>query len=208
MKTARTAILLFAVAAAAPLGGCAAQLRGWQETPLPTHDRQRAFNAAKAVLGRHFEVAEANWTRGVIETEPKVFEGRHGETLADLRGAETRWRRTATCEIGRDGLTVTARMVVRLQREGTDQAAVLSVHGDERAYRQVPESSPPGTMPGAARPQEVWTDVGYDEAFARTLLAEISQQVQRAESREAPPPGATPEEVFEESYEVGRDAGY
>ncbi len=206
MNRARSAILL--VALATSLGGCVAQLRGWEQTTLPTHDRQRAFDAARAVLERHFEVAESSWTRGVIETEPRVFEREPGTSLADLRGAEARWRRTATCELGRDGLTMTARVMVRLQRQGTDQAAVMSGGTDGDAYRQVPESSPPGTMPGSARPREVWTDVGYDEAFAEKLLDEIREEVRRGEAREAAPPGETPEEVFEESYEIGRDAGY
>ena len=195
------------LAAALAAGGCQASLRGWESAALPTHDRQRAFEAVQEVLGRQFEIAEANWTRGTVETRPALFEGKPEGTLADLRGAGGRWRRAATCELGRDGLTIVARMVVRVQREATAAAVrAASSTADGRAA-----GSPMAitrTQATAARTEEdVWTDVGTDPAAARELLAQIAERVRHMEQEEALPEAQTPKQALEEGERVGAEQG-
>ncbi len=174
---------------AALAAGCAAQTRGWQETELPTHDWGRAYEAAKGVFEQRFEIARSSWTRGTIEAKPEVGEGEGEGTLADLRGAGGTWRRQASCELLRDGLTVLARVAVRLERKATDQVAVMRTGGDETAANEVPYSTPRGSRPAMSRGGgEVWMDVGYDAEMARRILAAIAEQVADAEARE----GRTP----------------
>jgi len=196
--------VLWMLALAMVMAGCRAPMRGWQEADLPTHDRQVAFDAARDVLGRHFELAEANWARGEIETRPELFEGPRAGTLADIRGAGGRWRRTAVCEIGREGLAVVARVMVLLEREGTAAAAVLSDMG----RGEVPASVPRIAQPGGPKDCEVWVEVGHDEELARQLLEEIRKRVQQVEKREALPQEPSGQNIIEESRQIGREQGF
>ena len=196
--------LFWMLALAMAMAGCRAPMRGWQEADLPTHDRQVAFDAARDVLGRHFELAEASWARGEIETCPELFEGPRAGTLADVRGAGGRWRRTAVCEIGREGLAVIARVMVLLEREGTAAAAVLSDMGRD----EVPSSVPRIAEPGGASDREVWVEVGHDEELARQLLEEIRGCIREVEKREVLPHEPSGQDIIEESRQFGREQGF
>ena len=199
----QTLILAGLVAAA----GCQGALRGWESAPLATHDREKAFEAAREVLGRHFEIAEANWTSGVIETRPAIYKGKAEGTLADLRGAGGRWRRTATCELARDGLTIVARMRVRTEREGTATAVeVASSTSDGRAM-ETPAAISRGEAPGMRRESDVWVDAGHDATMARELLGQIAERIRRMEDEETVPAGPSPKEVLEEGKRIGADQG-
>ena len=195
-------------AAMALAAGCGGASRGWEQGTLPTRDRERAFEAARKVLGEHFDVAEANWARGEIRTRPKALDRPRQGTLADVRGAGGRYRGTAVCEIDREGMDVIARVTVLLEREGTVAAAVIADTGREERGQDRPLSVPKIAEPGPASEREVWVETGYDRAMARDLLAEITEEVRRMEGREALPPDQSPEDVLEESRRIGADQGF
>jgi hypothetical protein len=186
-------------------GGCQLGVsRPWQQADLPTHDRQRAFNAAKDVLAKHFEIAEASWTRGVIETKPQVFDRKKAGTLADLRGAGGRWRRTVYVEFENSDLTVVALVAVRLEREGTDQAISIAKTGGYGGHSvDVPRAEPFGSASRTGSAEQVWVEVGYDASQAKELLAQISEAIARLEKGEAPPAGLSPKEEAEETRRLG-----
>jgi hypothetical protein len=198
--------LLIVVAVAA--GGCGAAARGWEESSLPTHDREKAFEAARKVLSQHFELAESNWARGEIRTRPQFLERQRTGTLADVRGAGGRWRSTALCEIGRDGMTIVARVAVRMEREATAAAVAMAESGTDDRASDVPRSVPRIAEPGASADREVWVEMGYDRPMARELLAQIAQEVEKSETREALPPDQSPDQILEESRRIGAEQGF
>jgi len=202
----RCLLLVLAAAAAAP--GCREAMRPWQRQPMPSHDRQRVFQAAREVLEQHFRIAGANVVRGTIETEPQVFDRKGGGTLADLRGAGGRWRRTVFFATDRSGLTVVGKVVVRLEREATE-AALASAE----QHRTAPEDELPAASHREAalgeRPKEpVWMEVGEDEALARELLGTIAERVRRMEREESVPAGQSPSEAAEEVRRLGEQEGF
>jgi len=199
-------VLLAALAVVA--GGCGAHLRGWQEETLATHDAQLAFDAGKEVLSRHFELGETSWTRGTIETKPRAFDKKGLETLADLRGGGGGWRRMAVCEFDRDGLSIVARVAVRLERQASPQAMEAAQQGEEGPGREVPSSVPRGYAEGSQGDRDVWTDAGYDDAMARELLGEIVERVRQMEAGEALPKDQTPGEALEEGKRIGAEQGF
>jgi hypothetical protein len=201
----RTLLFLAAAAAAA---GCQQVTRDWQRQPMPSHDRQRVFQAAQEVIERHFRIADANLIRGTIETEPTLFDRGGGGTLADLRGAGGRWRRTAFFELERSGLTVVGKAAVRLEREATEAAVAASAQ-----HRTAPEEELPADRPGdpvlAERPKEpVWMDVGEDTSLARELLGAIARRVREMERDVTVPTGQSPREAAEEVRRLGEQQGF
>jgi hypothetical protein len=181
-------LLLVLVAAALGAGCEGAATRAWQSAELPTHDRQRAFDSARGVLAGHFEIARANYAQGTIETKPQVFDRERSGTLADLRGAGGRWRRTVSFELSRGGLAMTGRAAVRLEREATAAAVAIAESGGyEPVAADGPPSRLPGAQPGAKTGGDVWVEVGYDAPLAREILAEIAQQIAQAEKGETRP---------------------
>ncbi|MFO8012894.1 MAG: hypothetical protein R6X20_06255 [Phycisphaerae bacterium] len=201
----RSLLVLLALAAAA---GCQEATRTWQRQPMPSHDRQRVFQAAQEVLERSFRIAEANITRGTIETAPALFDRGGGGTLADLRGAGGRWRRTAFVDLERSGLTVVAKVAVLLEREATDAAVAVAAQ-----HRTAPERELPVDRPGdpvlAERPKRaVWMEVGEDKSLARELLGAIAQRVREMERDEAVPMGQSPREAADEVRRLGEQQGF
>jgi len=190
--------VLLLCAAAGLVAGCGGTMREWQRQPMPSHDRQRVFEAARAVLESHFEIADANFVRGTIETRPQVFDRPRGGTLADLRGAGGRWRRIVSFRMEREGLTVVAEVAVRLQREATEAALAMA-----EQHRTAPEDEFPALPPTEAAvgrgDRAVWMDVGWDAALARELLSAIAERVQGLErAAEVPVGGQSPAEAAEE----------
>jgi len=196
------------VVAALLAGGCGEMSsRAWQHAQLPTHDWQRAFEASQEVLKEHFDIAEASLTKGTIVTRPQGFDQPRSGTLADIRGAGGRWRRTVSLELSRSGLAVDARVAVILEREGTNAAmAIAQSGGHEEQTLDVPRSRVYGTERGAA-PAPVWVEVGSDDALARELLAKISRRLEGLEKEETLPPTASPKDVLEETRKLGAEAG-
>ena len=197
-----------AVALACGSLGCQASARGWESSDLPTHDRQRAFDAAREVLGEHFELDRVNWARGEIETRPKGFEGPREGTLADVRGAGGAWRRAVACRIGRDGLTIVASVRVRMEREATAAAAAMYQTGTDERASEVPRTEPAPGPRGAYPGDKVWMEVGWDAALAREVLSEIASRVGEAERREQVPTGQTPADMAEETRRIGAEEGF
>jgi hypothetical protein len=195
--------LLLAATALVATGCAATEHRAWQHRELPTHDRQRAFQAARDVLARHFDVADANIVQGTIETHPHIVDRPREGTMADWRGAGGRWRAAAQCQIGREGLNIVASVLVPLQREATAAAMAIAGTGRDDLEGEIPESQPSLVGPVAGADEEVWTEAGYDETMARELLAEIVREIQIVQRDEAVPLGASPEEVMEESKRLG-----
>ncbi len=189
--------------------GCQEATRGWERQPMPSHDRQRVFEAARTVLQEHFEIAEARVVRGTIETEPQIFERRRDGTLADLRGAGGQWRRTVFVGLDRDGLTVVARVAVLLEREATEAAVAMA---DQ--HRTAPEDERPTALDaerphaGFRSPEPVWMEVGYEASLARELLSAIAERVRTLESEHAVPRGPSPGDVAEEVRRIGAEQGF
>jgi len=201
----RSLLLLLAAVVAA---GCQEATRTWQRQPMPSHDRQRVFQAAREVLEQHFQIADANIIRGTIETEPQVFDRGGGGTLADLRGAGGRWRRTVYFGMERSGLTVVGKVAVLLEREAT--AAAIAV---AEQHRTAPEDELPIASDGdhslGDRPKRpVWMEVGEDKSLARELLGTIAQRVREMERKEAVPMGQSPREAAEEVRRLGEQQGF
>jgi hypothetical protein len=206
MKPIRLIPALMLTAAALAAGGCGeAATRAWQRADLPTHDWQLAFDAAQDVLKGHFDIAEANLTQGTVETKPQLVDRPRSGTLADIRGAGGRWRRTVSVELGRGGLAITASVAVRLERESTAAAiAIAESGGYEQRPADVPRSQPLIAEPGARPQTPVWVEVGYDAQLAREILSQIAERVQKAEKGEAPPMGQSPKEAADETRRIGR----
>jgi len=185
--------------------GCqGAATRAWQQAALPTHDRQRAFDAALEVFERHFDVARSSYASGTIETRPQVFDKRREGTLADIRGAGGRWRRTASFEMDRDGLTIVGCVAVRLEREATTAAVAISESSGDRAD-ELPRVGAQYTRPSTQASEQVWVEVGYDAQMARELLAAIADRVRVAERGEAVPEGQSPRDAAEETRRLGAE---
>ena len=194
------------IVAALLAGGCGEiSSRAWQHAQLPTHDWQRAFEASQEVIKEHFDVAEAAYTKGTIVTKPAVFDRPRSGTLADIRGAGGRWRRTVTLELSRSGLAIDARAAVILEREGTNAAiAIAQSGGYEGNPVDVPRSRVYGSERGGA-PPPVWVEVGSDDALARELLAKIAQRLEGLEKQEAMPSTSSPKEVSDETRKFGAE---
>jgi hypothetical protein len=195
------------VVAALLAGGCGEMSsRAWQHAQLPTHDWQRAFDVSQEVLKEHFDIAEASLTKGTIVTRPQGFDQPRSGTLADIRGAGGRWRRTVSLELSRGGLAMDARVAVILEREGTSAAiAIAESGGYEQRVADVPRSQPLISERGRG-PAPVWVEVGSDTALAREILAQISERLQKMERQEAPPAIQSPEEAAEETRKLGAEA--
>ncbi|MCX5685840.1 MAG: hypothetical protein NT049_19475 [Planctomycetota bacterium] len=194
------------VVAAILAGGCQdAANRTWQNARLPTHDWQRAFEVSREVLKEHFEIGESSVTKGTIVTRPQAFDRAKGLSLADLRGAGGRWRRTVTIELSRGGLDIDARAAVILEREGTNAAIALAQSGGyEEHTTDVPRSRVYGSERGSGTPP-VWTEVGNDAGLAREILAKISERLQKAEQQEALPNMQSPKDAAEETRKLGAE---
>jgi hypothetical protein len=195
------------VVAAIVAGGCQESAsRAWQHAQLPTHDWETAFQVCQDVLKEHFEIAEASVTKGTIVTKPSAFERARSGTLADIRGAGGRWRRTVSLELSRGGLEMDVRAAVILEREGTNAAIAIAESGGygDRA-NDVPRSQPLISERGRG-PAPVWVEVGNDQALAREILAKIAERLQKIEKQEAMPaiPGAR--EAFQETRKLGAEA--
>ena len=200
-------LLTVLVVAAVVAGGCGESAsRAWQHAQLPTHDWQTAFQVSQDVLKEHFEIAEASVTKGTIVTRPAVFERARSGTLADIRGAGGRWRRTVSLELSRGGLEVEARAAVILEREGTNAAIAIAESGGfgDRA-NDVPRSQPLISERGRG-PAPVWTEVGNDPTLAREILAQITERLQKLEKQDAPPALPSPQEAAEETRKLGAEA--
>jgi len=205
-RTELAALLALLALAVAGCGGAAS--RAWQRAELSTHDWQRAFQAAQDVLASHFEIAESSLPRGAIETRPELVDRPRTGTLADIRGAGGRWRRTVSLELERSGLAVGARAAVRLEREATASAVALADSGGyERRPADVPRAASPGAEPGAAAQRPVWVEVGYDAGMAREILAEIAERVRKLERGDAVPAFPSPKEAAEERRKMGPRPG-
>ena len=201
-----TTLVATLIALLAAAGGCQTDaLRPWQQMDLPTHDRQLAFQAAKEVIGKHFEIASSSWTQGTIESRPQMFEGKKSGTLADFRGAGGgRWRRTVSFELTASTSDVVGIADVRLQREVTDQAmAAARTGGYEEGASGRPQSEPYARAETGRSGEQVWVDAGHDDALARELLSEIVETIARDAKREAPPAISTPRQDVEESGKFG-----
>ncbi len=198
--------ILFVAAMALAAVGCQAS-RAWQTSELPTHDRQKAFDAARATLEKHFGVAQANWAKGTIESQPQLFDRKGEGTLADLRGAGGRWRRTVSCAVSPSGMAMAASVAVRLEREATAAAATMAgTGGPEHAERA--SGATPGTSRAVQQPERlVWTDAGYDAGLAREILGEIAARVGEMEQAEALPEGPSARDLVEEAREIGSREG-
>jgi hypothetical protein len=197
-------LLLLAFAAVA--GGCnASDLRPWQSGDMATGDRQRVFQAAREVLGKHFEIAEASFPRAMIETRPQVFEKSRAGTLADFRGAGGRWRRTVHFEMEPGEMAVIARVAVHLEREATAAAEAMIEAQESPDDRQVPRTGPRYQKPASKPSPQVWMEIGYDAGLARELLAEIAGRVRQLESGERLPPGQSPQDAAEETRRLGTE---
>jgi len=201
----RALLVLVLVVAVAGCRGAAS--RAWQRSPMPSHDRQGVFEAARAVLAEHFEVADANVVRGTIETRPQVFDRKRTGTLADVRGAGGQWRRTVSFEMDRDGLTVVAAVSVRLQREATEAAVAMSETTRPDRVDELPPSTHGGAEVGRRTTDPVWVDVGYDDALARELLVTVAERVRARQEGDAIPEGQSPQEAAEETRRIGAREG-
>lgn len=200
-------LLTVLVVAALVAGGCGgASSRAWQHAQLPTHDWQTAFQVSQDVLKEHFEIAEASVTKGTIVTRPAVFERARSGTLADIRGAGGRWRRTVSLELSRGGLEMEARAAVILEREGTNAAIAMAQSGGfEEHTADVPRSRVYGSDRSSGS-LPVWTEVGNDPTLAREILAQIAERLQRIEKQDAPPAIPSPREAAEETRRLGAEA--
>jgi hypothetical protein len=207
MKPTTLAVTLAVLAAGA--AGCDADaLRTWQQMDLPTHNRQLAFETAKDVIGKHFEIATASWVQGAIETKPQLFEGKKSGTLADYRGAGGRWRRVVSFELADNGFTMVGMADVRLQREATDQAvAAARTGGSEEGASGRPRSEPFGTAATRRSGEAVWVDAGRDDALAKELLGEIAEQAGQAAKRDAIPALSTPDKEFDDARNLRDKSG-
>lgn len=181
--------------------------RAWQRSPMPTHDRQVVFDAAREVIAEHFEVAKANFVSGTIETRPQIFDGQRGGTLADVRGAGGRWRRTVSFEMGRDGLAVVAAVAVRLEREATEAAVAMSETAGPARADELPPSPRGGGNVRRRQADEVWVEVGSDDAMARELLSAIAERVGANERGGRMPEGQSPQDAAEEVRRIGAQQG-
>ena len=196
----RLGLLCALLAAVAGCGGAAT--RAWQRSAMPTHDRQAIFDAAREVLAAHFEIADSSFASGTIETKPQVFERQRAGTLADVRGAGGRWRRTASFAMDYDGLTVIARVAVRLEREATAAAVAVSEAAGETGD-ELPGPAARRATASARASEEVWMEVGYDDGLARELLAAIAERARQAAHGEELPKGQSPKDAAEETRRIG-----
>ena len=200
----RPMLLLIGVALAA--GGCSsAAVRPWQSADMATGDRQRVFEAAREVLAKHFQVAEVNFPRGTIETQPQAFDRSRSGTLADVRGAGGRWRRTVYFEMGPEGMTTFARVAVHLEREATAAAeSIVQARSDARES-ELPRVGPRYAKPPSQPSREVWVEIGYDAPLAREILAQITQRVRQAQQGDQVPLGQSPKDAAEETRRIGAE---
>jgi hypothetical protein len=104
-------------------------------------------------------------------------------------------------------MAMAASVAVRLEREATAAAAMISeTGGPEHAERA--SGATPGTSRAVQQPERlVWTDAGYDAGLAREILSEIAARVSEMEQGEALPEGPSGRDLVEEAQEIGSREG-
>ena len=178
-------------ATAAVLAGCQSGQEAWQSVMLPTEDFESAFEAARQEIAKDYAIARADPVEGRIETQPVVFSKRGAERTAGAyvsSGAAQVYRRTVACRLERAGSGILARIAVAVQREGTNQAELLTLGygeegqrtaGAERRWKALDE-----------RQTTYWADVGRDKEAESALLNRIVAHL--TAERSATPSGQAP----------------
>ena len=165
----------------AGVAGCQTSSADWQSATLSTTDFQAVFAAAQEVIGHDYTITKANFSQAVIETAPQEFQKTGTDRAAGgyiSGGTAPRYRRSVICHLEREAGEITVNITVAVQRESTEQAAMLLVgqEGDLR-QRQLAERQQSAGTPNQAT---YWADVGRDRQIESRLLDRIRARFGRS----------------------------
>ena len=163
-------------------GGCATRQATYERVHLPGVTREKAYDAARSVLERHFEIADADAAAGTIDTHYRVREVEGGlsrfpraflnlDHIPDELFTHRR-RAKAMVRSENDGSAVS--LMVQKERLYTEAGAGPSL---EREYDPVSSANPTGFGGKAWETEETWSPVGSDRAMERALLREIAEKL-------------------------------
>jgi len=173
------------------LAGCASH-EPWQSMVFVATDRDLAFDAALAVLGEDYLIAQSDRASGEIRTRPLMVPRRGTARAAGAylsSGDIQNVRRTVTCWVDRGEGSARVRLRAALERESTSQAATLVIGtegGDMRGAGEEPQ------WRHLDRNQSTyWADIGRDTQAETELLRRIGERITPADTT-APAAAAAP----------------
>lgn len=196
MKYVKTSYILFAVAGAMLLAGCATRPEAAQgEKPLLLDPAARAhvFQAAEETLGAlHFVIDKLDTHTGVVHTEPlrgaQFFELWRGDNVGTFNAAEANistLRRVVELRVTDQDGRLRVDCDVRVQRLSLPENEVVSVSQAYRMHSRSTTSLQRFELTPKQRESVTWIDLGHDDLLARKILDRIAGKVKRWEEQGA-----------------------
>ena len=130
----------------------------------------RAFTVARGVMAQYFTTLDqADSDTGVIRSRPRFIEA-GGFSISDPPPA----RQLARLTIRPDGTGVTVRVIVAIQRQGSESYKMF--RANEEDYSRM-RSRTPGDLEAATtrRQNELWETYRYDRILEHTILRDLTR---------------------------------
>jgi len=170
----RYGLLVMGIIAAALPGGCATRGAPGSRLTLPDVSYKVAFATARAVMSKHFKVASADPTTGLILAKPKPVSARPERLL----GGSSPARHVAKMRLGSGDGHVVVLVSVALQRQGASSYRQMQP-GDD--YSSVPNQTPAqDTAATTVEQNEAWQTQSHDRGLERQILNELYQALRPA----------------------------
>lgn len=167
-------------------GGCAGEQAAFKALSIPAADLDKAFDATRTVLERHFDIAYVDRQAGLVETQFRVNVvdaglSRFPRAFLNLDNAPDELfthRRRARAAVRTEAGVVVVSLTVEKERLFME-AGVDPTPG--REYDPVSSANPTRFGGKAWRTEESWFPVGSDTRMEQELLKEIEKELARAE---------------------------
>ncbi len=158
--------------AAGLLAGCNGAGRGTTMS-LGRVNYDKAFKAAKSVMGQYFSVASADADAGLIESRPKPIDAKPAGIFRNPAA-----RRIATLKLFREGGEVFARLAVEIQRQ--EAAACYQLQMAASGYNTVPDKTPAEIDAATTAEQnEAWQTQKFDHTLEYTILRDLRKKLHK-----------------------------
>jgi hypothetical protein len=157
-----------------PVGGFLFGGEAGTRRVLPATNYDEAFAAARTVMGHYFEIASADRSAGVIETEPKAMDE---EGVGLLNRAAQRQLGKLQLRQGNEGLI--AIVSVLQQRQGS--AVYRQMQTEQDNYDSVPNTSPAESDAATTATQnETWETYQVDRSLETQILNDLQNALTSA----------------------------
>ncbi len=164
------------------LVGCDAGQSPGTTRMLGSVNYDKAFQTARQVMGRHFDIRSAEPVTGVITTLPEGGRDRPTGVIA-LSSGEV--RRLATLRLTRSGNQVEARLAIAVQTASPAPVQRFDVGAN---YDSVPNQSPSELEAATTTEQNVrWQTRRHDTRMETQILNELFREMNPAASQAGEP---------------------